>query len=1190
MRKIILFAFVWLILSFSTFLPSHAVEQILILQQGSGGYTGTKDTWISNNDWDSPPQNTLNYGQNDALLLERDGGDNPLLRFDLSNIPINSKVVSAALSLYNRTPSGSGGQDYTRRVNLYRVLVDWDEGNQVGSPINVSGAHGATGYYAFLYYPGEGTSVPWAEPGMVVGQDYAEAHESYADVVNEGWYTWDVTDLARSWIRGEQTNFGMMLRDATGYQDGNRDDREFASSQETVTALRPKLKIVYNPDVPFANAGPDREIFQWDGGAIILDGSASHDRPGGNNATITYSWRIAQAAYGSGMSGTLPGTTALTNFTPDKAGEWEIELTVTNELGETAIDTVYLRLFSIPSGRPRIYLTPSRLAALKARALPSNPRWVQLKEEADQSDGQMNAKALAWQITGNTAYCDQAAALALEEIASPYDWPTKAGDLALVFDWCHDCLSAQQITRFIEYFNDWGDDIPKGEDVPGWGNYWPRYGYSYALMGLATYGDNSRAGEWLDEYRQRRYKNNDLLLLEHIAEGGAWPEGAVYDWIANWPRVKAIEAWRTAAGEDLFASTGWFRDRLGYMLLHHWPGQAEEWGESYRPYLSTGDGERNRGSMANYGRIMALILVGRYSDDPLASQLQAYLAAPPANSSKDFLCHEEFLWFDPNLESKTPQRLTHYAPGTGTLFMRSDWPDGAADTITSPTYATFQCGDHFTYHQHYDQNSFTLFKYADLAVDSGVYSGDGLSNHDINYYVRTIAHNTLVVNNPLEDFSSARPDASSIDGGQRSMYPASRSPSTLEYFQQYITQYDTGRIHRFQDDVYFTYALGDATNAYNNPVYNQTMNTGLDGNVAKVSMFQREFVYLRPQTNGASDYLVIFDRVGVTQAAFSGENTKILFHTMNEPVVNGTAAGISAGETLYTGADLATAISGNGKLFMKFLLPVQRRIRKVGGRGIKAFWVFDANYDWHWDSDEIQPRPSTSYDDVPYGEWRLELEPADTALEHNFLTVLHPAKTSNDAMPETILVKTTAMAGAHISDSSLNRVVLFSSANDGRPPVGSITYGYQQTEQTLNILFDLTPGAHYTLSSQLADGKNNVTLTPENNGSRVVNDQGVLVFMDSSTIIYMDTAGYCNSLAPCYTSIQDAINAAVNGTVVRVAQGDYPVSITLNTPKSLTLQGGWNSTFISQAPNTTFIKAPKVNQGSLTLQMVTIKP
>ena len=145
---------------------------------------------------------------------------------------------------------------------------------------------------------------------------------------------------------------------------------------------------------PLPNAGPDRETFQWDGGVVTLDGSGSHDRPGGNDATLTYAWRIVQAAYGSSMSGALPGTTALTNFTPDKAGEWEIELTVTNELGETATDTVYLRLLSIPSSHPRIYLTPAKLAALKACALPSNPRWAQLKAEADQANGQMQAKAL----------------------------------------------------------------------------------------------------------------------------------------------------------------------------------------------------------------------------------------------------------------------------------------------------------------------------------------------------------------------------------------------------------------------------------------------------------------------------------------------------------------------------------------------------------------------------------------------------------------------------------------------------------------------------------------------------------------------------------------------------------------------------------------------------------------------------
>lgn len=74
-------------------------------------------------------------------------------------------------------------------MQLYRVLKDWDEGNQAASPINASGKHGATGDYAFDYYPGEGTDVPWAARGMAAGVDYAAAYESYADVVNEGWYT-----------------------------------------------------------------------------------------------------------------------------------------------------------------------------------------------------------------------------------------------------------------------------------------------------------------------------------------------------------------------------------------------------------------------------------------------------------------------------------------------------------------------------------------------------------------------------------------------------------------------------------------------------------------------------------------------------------------------------------------------------------------------------------------------------------------------------------------------------------------------------------------------------------------------------------------------------------------------------------------------------------------------------------------
>ena len=50
-------------------------------------------------------ENNVNYGQNPVLTLLRDGHANPLLRFVLTNIPPNSAIVSATLSLHNTTPS-----------------------------------------------------------------------------------------------------------------------------------------------------------------------------------------------------------------------------------------------------------------------------------------------------------------------------------------------------------------------------------------------------------------------------------------------------------------------------------------------------------------------------------------------------------------------------------------------------------------------------------------------------------------------------------------------------------------------------------------------------------------------------------------------------------------------------------------------------------------------------------------------------------------------------------------------------------------------------------------------------------------------------------------------------------------------------------------------------------------------------
>ncbi len=90
--------------------------------------------------------------------------------------------------------------------------------------------------------------------------------------------------------------------------------------------------------------------------------------------------------------------------------------------------------------------------------------------------------------------------------------------------------------------------------------------------------------------------------------------------------------------------------------------------------------------------------------------------------------------------------------------------------------------------------------------------------------------------------------------------------------------------------------------------------------------------------------------------------------------------------------------------------------------------------------------------------------------------------------------------------------------------------------------------------------------------------------------LYVSKDLTCGGKSPCYSSIQTAMDQAATGAVIKIGRGTFTESIALNTAKSLTFQGGWNSSFSAQSSNTTFIKAPTVTNGSLTLQMLTIPP
>ena len=123
-------------------------------------------------------------------------------------------------------------------------------------------------------------------------------------------------------------------------------------------------------------------------------------------------------------------------------------------------------------------------------------------------------------------------------------------------------------------------------------------------------------------------------------------------------------------------------------------------------------------------------------------------------------------------------------------------------------------------------------------------------------------------------------------------------------------------------------------------------------------------------------------------------------------------------------------------------------------------------------------------------------------------------------------------------------------------------------------------------------GESFYTVSEAHSSSEPIWHYPIIWGFSSLSMIYVNKDDdTCGGNSPCFTSIQDGINAAANtGAAIKIAQGTYNESIVLNETKPLILQGGWNPSFTNQTSNTTVIKTPEATQGSLTLQMVTIRP
>jgi len=128
--------------------------------------------------------------------------------------------------------------------------------------------------------------------------------------------------------------------------------------------------------------------------------------------------------------------------------------------------------------------------------------------------------------------------------------------------------------------------------------------------------------------------------------------------------------------------------------------------------------------------------------------------------------------------------------------------------------------------------------------------------------------------------------------------------------------------------------------------------------------------------------------------------------------------------------------------------------------------------------------------------------------------------------------------------------------------------------------FYLTPGqVKSTLIDNgdlVTDGKVAITKPRVNLGDAIDSIGG-------SSTLYVEPAASCGGNTPCYSTIQEAMNAAGSGAIIRIAQGAYAESLHSSSAKILTLQGGWNSAFTTRISSTN-IDSLTISSGTVTAE------
>ncbi len=187
-----------------------------------------------------------------------------LYKFDLTNIPTNAQVNSAALNIeVTRVPDEP---PVNSTFGLRRMLRAWGEGNKFADPINNPGDRPGQGRPAT---EGEATwqcaffpTNEWSAPGGAEGLDFSSSESSFELIGGLGSYRFPSTPElvadVQDWVNQPDLNHGWLLRSndevtiLTARRFASREDPDFHPTLEVDFFVPPRIATTTRSNGEFA--------------------------------------------------------------------------------------------------------------------------------------------------------------------------------------------------------------------------------------------------------------------------------------------------------------------------------------------------------------------------------------------------------------------------------------------------------------------------------------------------------------------------------------------------------------------------------------------------------------------------------------------------------------------------------------------------------------------------------------------------------------------------------------------------------------------------------------------------------------------------------------------------------------------------------------------------------------------------